>query len=660
MQQANEWYEYIVASRGNHNTTSTHAAESSDFVTLISSNLGKSVLNWYRAYIADCESLNVHKTREQLKIQLRTRFRPKDFECDLCEHKFHLKQKEAIHEYVPKFQDLLHDTELGINEMEKRSFSIMDYVKKPRRRSMKKVLVRYKRLQKSPLTLGLHITQGNHREFRLSHLIEKKLQVLPKQEPANRFEEKAKKDDWTKTAKCNNCGEIGHISPQCKKPKHNESKRYISGSVYAILEVEVLAYKNEDQQTNVSVFVDNGSSFNGVTEGFVKKLELEVTEHELMQVYLDSIKYILENLPSYPCSEKKDIVLGMVWLREQNPDVNRKTFQIKPRNKAARPIPVKIFNYYRHHGHQGRHDPTRIISSTQFRRIIRKDKDVEAVSMINPHDSEKAERFKRQGLKTLKDNPSYPILRKYADTVFRTELPSETPPILLINARLFEIRPKPWFKQALYDQCTCVKKTNFADESRARYTIQLDPVGWCIVHDFHQQNLATILPAIPMPLKEDTFDAMAGRFWYSCMDLFWGGLSGIPGTFSHLLQKIFRELRDVMRIYFDDIYLFTTNEDVSEHLEALDRLSKCQFCVDEIPCVGDFVGRNGVRMDPDEVNIIADWPVPKTKKQMESFLGTTVYVSRFCNDFAQFTGPLHESINGKRSQERILLTKDQL
>ncbi|POM59605.1 Uncharacterized protein PHPALM_31633 [Phytophthora palmivora] len=108
-----------------------------------------------------------------------------------------------------------------------------------------------------------------------------------------------------------------------------------------------------------------------------------------------------------------------------------------------------------------------------------------------------------------------------------------------------------------------------------------------------------------------------------------------------------------MQIYFDDIYEFTKSEDGSEYLDALGRmlnrcekqklnikLSKCQFCVDEIPCLGDFGGRNGVRMDPDKVKIIAEWPVPETKTHMESFLGITVYVSRFCKDFAQFGGPL--------------------
>ncbi|POM73481.1 Putative retroelement [Phytophthora palmivora] len=134
-----------------------------------------------------------------------------------------------------------------------------------------------------------------------------------------------------------------------------------------------------------------------------------------------------------------------------------------------------------------------------------------------------------------------------------------------------------------------------------------------------------------MPRKEDTFDAMAGSYWFSCMDLLWVfstpdglfeylvtpmGLSGSPETFNRLLQKAFRDLRDIM-------------VKISEHLDALDRvlkrceeqklyieLSKCQLCVDEIPCLCDFVG--SVRKDPDKLKIIAEWPFIKGKRSREA------------------------------------------
>lgn len=110
-----------------------------------------------------------------------------------------------------------------------------------------------------------------------------------------------------------------------------------------------------------------------------------------------------------------------------------------------------------------------------------------------------------------------------------------------------------------------------------------------------------------MPRKEDTFEAMAGSRLFSCMDLLWGyyqvklreqdipftafsipdwlfeylvtpmDLSDSLGTFNRLLQKVFSNLREVMRIYFVDIYVFTKSDAVSKHLEALDKvLKRCE------------------------------------------------------------------------------------
>ncbi|KAE9117701.1 hypothetical protein PF010_g8505 [Phytophthora fragariae] len=82
-------------------------ADTSDFVTMISSSLGKSVLNWYRAFSSDCDATGMPKTWQLFKTKLRKRFRPKDFEYNLRERLFQLKQHGTIHEYVSSFQDLM-------------------------------------------------------------------------------------------------------------------------------------------------------------------------------------------------------------------------------------------------------------------------------------------------------------------------------------------------------------------------------------------------------------------------------------------------------------------------------------------------------------------------------------------------------------------------
>ncbi|KAE9337269.1 hypothetical protein PF008_g12613 [Phytophthora fragariae] len=97
-------------------------ADTSDFVTMISSSLGKSVLNWYRAFSSDCDATGMPKTWQLFKTKLRKRFRPKDFEYNLRERLFQLKQHGTIHEYVSSFQDLMSQSELDISEMEKRFY----------------------------------------------------------------------------------------------------------------------------------------------------------------------------------------------------------------------------------------------------------------------------------------------------------------------------------------------------------------------------------------------------------------------------------------------------------------------------------------------------------------------------------------------------------
>ena len=116
------------------------------------------------------------------------------------------------------------------------------------------------------------------------------------------------------------------------------------------------------------------------------------------------------------------------------------------------------------------------------------------------------------------------------------------------------------------------------------------------------------------------------------------------------------------------IFTFVRTVSTLTTIQALDRVltrhevhqlylkrSKCQFCVAEFSCLGDFVGRNDVRMDLDKVKIIQEWPVPTTKKHIESFLGTTVYNSHFCSKYARFAGPFHDFIKGLKSNAILTL-----
>ncbi|KAF1333396.1 Retrovirus polyprotein, partial [Globisporangium splendens] len=740
--------EYYAAKRG------LMEANSSDFVKMISSNLGKSVLNWYRTFSTQCETEGRHKTWALFKNQLRVRFRPRDFEYNLRERLFDLKQTGTIHEYVSKFQDLLSQTDLTISEMEKR-FYFQNGLRS-------ETAIRVKEM--SPTTLLEVIEHTTNFEFAhfsgkppkpptqrnatKSHNPFTSNSTKPKyqKKSVQKIGQVAHKNDWKKEAICNKCGIKGHIAPECKKKEvDKEANRYMSGSFYAILEVQALAYQDPAKKKNVSIFIDNGCSLNSISEDIAQVLGLTVHEdvNDTMNVDLGFSQTVQRprrtaemalEVPGFPpmtttfqvmpIPEDKDTLkLSPRAKSDETPLVlktptNCPARFVKNRRRACHGQSRDIFNFYRVHGHNGEHGHTKFVSMKRLAKELRKG-DVECVFVVNPHDSEKAARFKQQGWEALHDNPAFDVLWKYKDTVFRTELPNTTPPVREGIEHEIKLKPGtkpisvPQWRQSpeqwnvIQEWTQEMAKAGIIRPSTSPFSAPTfcvkKPVGWRIVHDYRQLNASTVLPAIPIPRKEDTFDAMSGSYWFSCMDLLWGyyqvklreqdipftafstpdglfeylvtpmGLRGSPGTFNRLLQRVFSDLRDVMRIYFDDIYVFTKSTNVQKHLEALDRvlhrcevqqlyikLSKCQFCVGEIPCLGDFVGRNGVRMDPDKIKIVQEWPVPKTKKQMESFLGTTVYVSRFCKDFAQFAGPLHDVIKGKKPNERLELSHHQL
>ncbi|POM79229.1 LOW QUALITY PROTEIN: Polyprotein [Phytophthora palmivora] len=81
--------------------------------------------------------------------------------------------------------------------------------------------------------------------------------------------------------------------------------------------------------------------------------------------------------------------------------------------------------------------------------------------------------------------------------------------------------------------------------------------------------------------------------------------------------KVFQGLKNTRSVY-DVIYMIVKPPRIEGHLAGLRetlgilcnnlyvKLSKCGFCVEEIPCLGDFVGGNGVRMHPDKVQTIKD------------------------------------------------------
>ena len=517
---------------------------------------------------------------------------------------------------------------------------------------------------------------------------------------------------------------------------------------------------------NISTFIDNGASFNAIDPVIAKKLNLPITNlpNPLLITLgnnrkisiprrITNFKLVLDGFKPYSTDafvmsvpENKHILLGMPWLEEENPVIDWKNKTLSSRNsntkmeihQCVRSLPARkagrkrvcevknkkesnLYSYlqlYIQNDYTSASGSTRIVPANKFKKLL-KEKDNEFIFLINQEiDAEKVQRQKDQSWENIQNNPAKDILLKYKNTVFRTTLPSIPPSrdddveatIELIDKNPVARKQFPLsieMKNAIREWTKEMLEANIIRPSRSPYCAPTfcvkKPIGWRIVHDFRAINAKMVVPANPIPRKDDIFNAMANGKLFSALDLLWGffqvrlrekdipytafatpdglfeylvtpmGLSGSPASFNRLIQKIFCDQGSFCQTYFDDIFVYTKTNVIEDHLIALDKVlkrceekelyvkfSKCIFCSTEIPCLGDFIGCDGIRMDPDKIRIIKEWPIPRTKQQMQSFIGTCVYVLKYCENFAELITPLTNATRNKTKHEKIQLSKLQL
>ncbi|MCO5566482.1 hypothetical protein L7F22_020159 [Adiantum nelumboides] len=129
-------------------------------------------------------------------------------------------------------------------------------------------------------------------------------------------------------------------------------------------------------------------------------------------------------------------------------------------------------------------------------------------------------------------------------------------------------------------------------------------------------------------------------------------LRNVPATFNRMMDKIFRPLRQSVGIFFDDIIVFSKNEE--EHREHLTSVfnelhsnsllidgKKSEFFLEEIQLLGHIISNDGVRMDLAKIEAIKTWPDLKTVHDVHSFWGLCSYYKRFIHNFFEIASPLY-------------------
>ena len=208
--------------------------------------------------------------------------------------------------------------------------------------------------------------------------------------------------------------------------------------------------------------------------------------------------------------------------------------------------------------------------------------------------------------------------------------------------------------------------------------------GWRLCCDYRKLNLITRPQSFPLPRLEDVWDAIgeANATVLSVLDFssgFWQcemasesehktafvtqngqyqwkvlpyGLTNSPVTFTRTVHHVLHGLLFKTCVaYVDDIICYSRNmADHTKHLsEIFQRLneaglrlkpSKCTFAAKEVKYLGHIISTEGIKPNPEKVEIVSSFPVPKNVKEVRSFLGLTNYYKRFIRDYAKIASPL--------------------
>ncbi|CAL8135414.1 unnamed protein product [Prunus armeniaca] len=207
--------------------------------------------------------------------------------------------------------------------------------------------------------------------------------------------------------------------------------------------------------------------------------------------------------------------------------------------------------------------------------------------------------------------------------------------------------------------------------------------GWRMCIDYRKLNSVTRKDHFPLPFLDQILERVAGHMYYCFLDGYSGyyqieisledqekttftcpfrtfafrkmsfGLCNAPATFQRCMISIFSDMVEkYLEVFMDDITVF--GDSFSDCLSNLENVlirckeknlvlnwEKCQFMVTSGIVLGHIVSHKGIKVDKSKIDLIANLPIPKTVKDIRSFLGHAGFYRRFIQNFSAIARPLN-------------------
>ena len=469
-----------------------------------------------------------------------------------------------------------------------------------------------------------------------------------------------------------------------------------------------VSIRTDNGWETVDALVDSGATLNFVSQHCVQRLQLKVTngkpprictiDGNKLQTYgvHQPILRLTDRLGMEVQSEERliaasmtgyDLVLGMPWLQSHNPDIDwvARTWTVRARSK------------------DGEEPGVAMLSAAAFCTVLNMEV-APVVYAIRPervltHSHGWGHAMSTQEVRIPEAYRDFAEvfseakadeLPEHGPQDHAIDLHSGTPPFgPLYNLSNTELKV---LRTYLDDNLTkgFIRESSSPAGAPILFVKKKDgSLRLCV--DYRGLNRLTIKNRYPLPLISEALDRLVGAQVYTKLDIRsaynlirikegdeWKtafrtryghfeyrvmpfGLANAPATFQGHINAILRDYLDVFCIaYLDDILIYS--EDPAQHTEHVRRvlerlqkhnlyvkLEKCEFHTKQVGFVGFIITPGGVSMERSRIAAIQDWPIPKTHRDVQVFLGFANFYRRFIYGYSKITKPLSSLLEGGKA-----------